>query len=337
MTLSFRRLVTLLAIVALAACGTPPPVVVDGVTDVQILGGDRTLPVGASTLLTAFVVGQNAATTVTWSSSEGSVASVSGDGLVTALEVGTTTVRATSTADPTQLDTIVVSVSADLTAAYTEQGMVVPVADVPAVLGMSILLFDAPDEVEVLTSSVTEIGEGAYLGPVSPVDADGRFTLAFPHADALPESVYAAADDFVLEARLLDDCELTPTDPVARVTTTSASFFLIPGPPLVAVTAEGLVLALTLEALVDVEDETLSIVDFPFPIWVHADRAVDVATSGAGCALGDPALDVDVTLVEGWNRLVWSFVTEEGTENVIAIELRNSASEDLFTYPVFGL
>jgi uncharacterized protein YjdB/formylglycine-generating enzyme required for sulfatase activity len=82
---------------------------VNGVT----IAGDptRTLSVGATTQLTATVTAVGGATsTVTWSSSEPTVMSVSDTGLVTALMSGTATITATSTFDTTRTATITITV-----------------------------------------------------------------------------------------------------------------------------------------------------------------------------------------------------------------------------------
>jgi hypothetical protein len=329
-----RRLVAFAFVATLVACGNQPPVTLDGVSSVQILGGDRTLPVGASTLLTPLVVAQNVATTVTWSSSNETVASVSPDGLVSAIEVGAATITATSTADAARSGSVVVNVTADPTASYTAEGTVVSFEGGAAVLGVALALIAVPEEVEVLRTSVVEVEEGVYVGPVSPIGPDGRFTLAFPHADALPETVSAPADDFVLDVRTVDDCTLTATDPAARITSTTFSF--LPIPAVVAVTAEGLALTITLDELVDITDASLEFTAFTFPTWVHADRAVSVETTGAGCTLVDAVIDVDVTLTQGWNQLAWSFVIDAETDDVLGHALRNGDGE-VFSYPAFGL
>ena len=67
------RLLALLLATALVACGQAPSVL----STVQILGGDRTVPVGTQLLLTPLVsVPGDATTTVTWSSSDDEVATV---------------------------------------------------------------------------------------------------------------------------------------------------------------------------------------------------------------------------------------------------------------------
>ncbi len=103
-----RTLVALGGLVALAACGddvtvTPPPdPVITAVTvspaSLEIrVGGTATLGVSVST------TGNVADKSVTWTSSNTSIATVSSAGLVTGVAVGVTTVRAAATADASKV------------------------------------------------------------------------------------------------------------------------------------------------------------------------------------------------------------------------------------------
>jgi hypothetical protein len=115
-------LVGLLTIAGLAACGdsvttttpvTPPApgTVVHGVT---VTPSSVSLNVGQSVTLAASVDADAgvAARTVTWSSSDATVASVGTDGKVTAIKAGTVTITASSTADATVKGAAVVTVGA---------------------------------------------------------------------------------------------------------------------------------------------------------------------------------------------------------------------------------
>lgn len=87
----------LLACVGSDRTPTTPPAVTPVVTSVLVTGGSTTLAVGASTQLTAVVrdqAGRDMVSTVAWSSTTPSVASVSSSGLVTALAGGTTSITA---------------------------------------------------------------------------------------------------------------------------------------------------------------------------------------------------------------------------------------------------
>lgn len=102
-----RSLIAVAGLAALAACGddvsvtAPPAAVVSGVevspTNLAMKVGE-TAQLGVSVTVTSGSGTPN--TAVTWSSQTPAVATVSGTGLVTAAGVGSTTIRATSQADP---------------------------------------------------------------------------------------------------------------------------------------------------------------------------------------------------------------------------------------------
>lgn len=107
------RIVSLALTTALvvAGCGGAPPA--PSVTSVTVNPATATLNIGQNQQLTATVVVQNgAATTITWSSSNNTVASVSSTGLVTANAAGTATITATSTVDGSKKGTATITVSA---------------------------------------------------------------------------------------------------------------------------------------------------------------------------------------------------------------------------------
>jgi hypothetical protein len=98
--------------------GSGPIDIVDPISVVLTPGGSRTLAIGDTLRISAAVNGgDNAARTVTWSSSAGGVAAVTavaGDGnpaTITAVGRGTTTIRATSTADPNRRSDLLVTVT----------------------------------------------------------------------------------------------------------------------------------------------------------------------------------------------------------------------------------
>ena len=112
-TAPIRRAAAVVAIglvTLLAACSAPTGA---GPTDVRVAidGGDRVLPVGATTTLSATVAPGDARDAgVTWSSDAPDVASVDVDGVLRAHEVGDATVRATSVAAPGAHDEVRVTV-----------------------------------------------------------------------------------------------------------------------------------------------------------------------------------------------------------------------------------
>jgi uncharacterized protein YjdB len=97
------------AVVATVTPTAPPPAVVS----VSIVGGDRSVALGGTVQLEAEVtVVSGAATTVAWQSSDPLKATVDAAGVVRAVAVGTTQVRATSTVDATKFDEITITVTA---------------------------------------------------------------------------------------------------------------------------------------------------------------------------------------------------------------------------------
>ena len=102
-----------LAALVVAAC-TPTPPTNPAVSDVEIDGGNRSIAVGENVTLTATVTATGgAATTVTWSSSDPTVATIDATtGALQGIAAGTTDVTATSTFDATRSDTITVTVTA---------------------------------------------------------------------------------------------------------------------------------------------------------------------------------------------------------------------------------
>ncbi len=97
---------TTLSLVLIACSPT-----VGSVTSVTIDGGDRSVVAGESLALSATVTTTgDASDAVSWSSGDGSVATIDANGELTALAPGTTTITATSSAHPSKSDTITLTV-----------------------------------------------------------------------------------------------------------------------------------------------------------------------------------------------------------------------------------
>ena len=86
--------------------GTPTPTVVDSIR----ITGDNSILVGSTAQFSATVTGINADTTVTWSSSDASKATVDSNGVVTGKATGTVDIIATSIADTTKTATKTISI-----------------------------------------------------------------------------------------------------------------------------------------------------------------------------------------------------------------------------------
>ena len=120
---TLTRLTIGILLLALVACSAPNGTSPAGsVLSITILGGDQGVVVGSTLMLTAAVTTTgNASTTVTWTSSNASAATIDVDGRLNALATGITTITATATADPSKHDRINITVSPPSTVAWTRQ------------------------------------------------------------------------------------------------------------------------------------------------------------------------------------------------------------------------
>jgi hypothetical protein len=115
-----RSLIAVSALALLAACGddvsiTPPPEPAPAtIARVDVVPAQLTIDVDQKVILTSVVTvnpGSGApATTVTWSSADATIASVSATGEVTGVAPGTTTIRATSTVDASKVGAAAITV-----------------------------------------------------------------------------------------------------------------------------------------------------------------------------------------------------------------------------------
>jgi len=114
---AIARLIAGVTLATLVACGNG-----GAVTNVSIDGGDRTIVLGDSPTLTATVAATgNASTTVSWTSSDETVATIAADGQVTSHTDGTTAITATSTVDPTKNDAITLTINPPGALRWTRQ------------------------------------------------------------------------------------------------------------------------------------------------------------------------------------------------------------------------
>ncbi len=324
------RLVPYCLVALLAACGGPS---IQGVASVEVAGGDRSVTLGHGTLLTATVVaGSGVDTAVTWTSSDESVVRVDASGLVTTHSLGSATVTATSVADSTRSDAVVISVVAPT---VTDDGAFLATLNLTAgtapVLAAGLLLVD--DTPAPL--AVVELFPGYWSGPVGPVGSDDTVVIQLPPAVDLPESVMAPAGEFLLNIGLMADCELVATVPTAHVTYARIGSFATPG--VVLYGSEGAIPGMVTNIPVffgappalDVL-EALEVVT-----WLYADAATSITTTGTDCLDPDymQTLSVDIDLDAGWNQLSWRFVLDE-TDAITGVALGASSVDEYFITPI---
>ena len=321
------RLLPFFLLALVTACGPT----ISGVVSVQILGGDRSVPLGDHVLVSVLVTaGSGTDTAVTWSTDDATVATVDADGIVSAVAGGAATITATSVADATKSDSIVVTVAVDPEAASTvDASFSAPVGFPPALAaGMFVL-----DVATLGPTSFTEIEEGVFIGTTAPIGADGSVTVTLPaHAD-IPDELFGTAGTFLMQVTDLADCSLNASAPAVRVM--NAVFELITVPGVGILTAEGFVPAIATDAYIDISlPDIETVYASKFQTWVYSEGAVSVHTEGSGCATVGNAFDVDVDLVEGWNQLSWSILIDTDTDMLTGFSLRNSTATEVFLTPL---
>lgn len=328
---SLSLLLSLALAALLAACGGPA---IQGVASVEVLGGDRSVPQGATALLTPHVTaGSGVATTVTWTSSDPAIATVDADGTVTAHLLGTTTVTATSTADLNKSGSVeleVVVPSGAVRATYAGD----PAA--PPVLGAGLIMADT-DAIFIASASMVELENGLYAGPISPIDSEGGVNIQLPPVADIPAALLKPAASLVSIVDSFPDCQLVASQPTVMVTEAVANLLpFLPIPTVILLTADGFypaaVTDATFEPGVTPVEEVYS---HPFVTWVYAAGDVNVQTSGTGCdiAMGIE-FAVDVDLVTGWNQLVWTYDWDAVADDIGAIHLSNSTVTELYLNPM---
>lgn len=325
----FTRSLPLLLLALVTACGPA----ISGVVSVEILGGDRTVPLGTHTLLSvAVTAGSGTDIAVTWASEDDTVATVDADGILSTVDGGSTTITATSVADTTKSDSITVTVSVDPEAASTvDASYWAPVTFPPAVAaGLFVIDVVTP----VGPASFTEVDDGFFIGTTTPIGADGSVAVTLPaHAD-IPNVLFGTADTFLVQVADIAACSLNASAPTVRVMNAVFELVTIPGVGLL--TMDGFIPALATDRFIDISTaDAATVYGSKFQTWVYSEGAVSVHTEGTGCATVGDTFDVDVDLVEGWNQLAWGIVYDVATDTVTGITLRNSTATELFLSPFF--
>lgn len=206
---------------------------------------------------------------------------------------------------------------------------------VPPIIGSAIVMMEfAPIEA---TSTVTQVFENLYLGPVSPIGPEGAVELVFPVGSDVPAAVLSPAEESILNIGGMPGCTLTATDPSVMVSTVAFEGASVPGVALI--TAEGLYLAMTTgEELTDL-DSPSALANVGSQTWVYATGPTRLTTSPAICDSDFPEggwYSVDAELTTGWNHLEWVMVADElGTFE--GVRLGNSTAEELHFYAAFRI
>ena len=202
--LVFLCLLTLMGFVC--GCGeTQSDTTIDGIS-ITSEGNVRTIKVGETLQLTAKVFPETAEQTVTWSSSKQEVATVSENGLVTAVAEGNVDVVATSTVDTTvsqsfaiiiekeeikEVEPTSVSITADKTTCKVGEKINLTATVLPAEANQSVTWSSADPEVATVSrGEVTPLKEGKV---VITVCAKG-----YENISATIELTFEKADDPVL-------------------------------------------------------------------------------------------------------------------------------------------
>ena len=193
------------------------------------------------------------------------------------------------------------------------QGVVAPSGELVLAVGMTLASAEA---LSPSPSFLVEPRPGLFLVELATVGSDGAFAFTLPDADAVPAAALAPASTFLLNAATLPGCALVPSVIDARVSThafgvpvAEDAIGLVTVPGLYAVTAEsGLLPTVAGTAPFDTSlTPNLAFGGRTVIAWLFADRAVDVASQGAGCSGGGFDLDVDLRLRAGWNQVSWRF------------------------------
>lgn len=212
------------------------------------------------------------------------------------------------------------------------EGTVTTPAGASAALAVAMVLIDDSGPSAITADALTQIGEGAYVGPFSPVAEDGSFTLPLLPGEDLPANLLVDAEDFLSLVDSFPGCALTASDPA--VETTRLYFEILSIPAIAVLSIEGLAVTLAsaepLSSLADLGD----VLQAGLQSFVYADGATTLTTDPAECDNASITLSVDLALARGWNQLEWSPQFDGST--LTGLALGNSTADDLYVYPVGG-
>ena len=211
--------------------------------------------------------------------------------------------------------------------AVTLDGVVTSVPGGEPVLGAALVFIDVSGA--VVTSSVTEIFENFYMGPLAPVAADGSFSIQYPEGSELPAVLKAPVQDSVLNVTDFPGCSLVASDP--SVTANSLMLELAAVPGIGLVTAVGSTFALSTAEALPAPPTGEDYLAARMQTWMYASGPTSLDTEPATCATTGPdeqSLSVSASLVAGWNQLEWTMETND-TGEIQGLSLTNTTAEEL--------
>lgn len=174
--------------------------------------------------------------------------------------------------------------------------------------------------------SVTPVGRGGYIGPVTAYTAGEELVVAYPAAADVPAETLSPPTSFVT---VLDQpCTTNATNATARVSELEWFFYSTPG--IAGFGVAGLSPALVSDTSLAGMTSESDIFDRPLIAWVYASANTNVSTATAGCMVGTLPVHVDLTLEQGWNQLEFVVHSDPADPtNASHLSLENSDLEEL--------
>lgn len=190
------------------------------------------------------------------------------------------------------------------------------------VLAAGLGLVDTDHE-EPAPMSVTPIGQGLYIGPVSGMGPD--FRVLFPAGADVPGVTLSPATNFI--TLLTTECTTQSSNAAARVS--EVFWFLFTAPAIIGVGPQGRVLSVTSNQALDVDGGIDGFVNVPFVSWVYANQPTVVTTPEEGCAAGTINAQVNLTLDRGWNQVEVMITPDPDSAGEYMWTLQDSDIEEL--------
>ena len=277
-TLLFALLSMMTILVGLASCSGDDDVAVTGI---KLDRTEITLLKGESCLLRAIISPENATgTSVTWNSSNPSVATVDGTGKVTAIEGGTTTVTITTT-DGKFSATCIVNVNVNVSSLTLSDTSLSLEKGTSKKLSVTVNPDDATDKSVKWSSADTNIATVDENGNVTAVNG-GTTTITVKSADGKISATCAVVVTVSVQSVVLDKTEVS----------------LVKGQ------------TMTLIATISPSDATTKEM-----IWSTSDEHIVTVDNGNIKAVGVGTATISVTTKDG-SKVATCTVTVDKSENI---------------------